>query len=290
MRRVIGLFSLTVILFLGVSFVLSEKTLQEYTITRISESSLEDLRSKAYVECLSNSQCSENSECLENKCVDKNKIHFCQNIKLAPMSQHIGNNDPINKFREIFTDGTLPYLLTDGSIAAVIDGNLTVYEYVQVVKLGKKKLVFSQERPFVSSNDNKNEPLYTFRIYFSNGIDFSNDNIKGQTLRILGKEYTVGDKSTNSIVYLISNDRKIKLDEKSGVVADSNLLDNAKIRFIRDDKSLIIIIEIQYLQQSNENIPVGERYVDTLFNSIELSFESISDKNAAILHLGGYCP
>src|SRR3989344_174350 len=118
MRKVIGLLSLIVLFVLGISFVLSERISWEYAVTSISASSQEDLRSQAQVECLSNSQCLGESECLENKCIDREKINLCQNIKLVPTSQNLSKNDSINKFRDTFTDGALPYLLTDGTIVA----------------------------------------------------------------------------------------------------------------------------------------------------------------------------
>ena len=50
---------------------------------QIDQDYLEDLRLKAEVECLQNSQCSEGFECVANECIDKGKIDVCQNMGLS---------------------------------------------------------------------------------------------------------------------------------------------------------------------------------------------------------------
>ena len=283
MRKVIGLLSLIVLFVLGISFVLSERISWEYAVTSISASSQEDLRSQAQVECLSNSQCLGESECLENKCIDREKINLCQNIKLVPTSQHLSKNDSINKFRDTFTDGALPYLLTDGTIVAVIGKNLTIYEYVQVIKLGNKKLSFNQEIPVINSEGNKDEPLYILGIYFSNGIDFSNENIKGQSLRILGKEYVIGDKSTNSVIYLISEDRKIKLRDEQKIILGSQSIENVKVTFRKDVRGHVLGIEMSFVSEDKRSNYIEDKHLDPVFNAIEISL------NQNNMKIGGYC-
>ncbi len=241
-----------------------------FSIQPIDKASLENLRLKAEVECLKNSQCSNTSECINNACVNKEKIDICREVSLSTTVKSLQTGDAINSAKKTLSGSDLPDLLTDGKLFEIIEDKLFEYPYSPSLLIGTSK-IDRKDSDYLIRN---NEPIYTYRLFFPKGIDFSNKNLKGQILRILGNEYIIGSNSDNSNIYLVSDKRNILLQEK----------DN--IKMLKDDKENIIQIEIVFF--SLDNIKVSSDFTESTFDAIKLSFNN-ADNNFADVRIGEKC-
>ncbi len=282
----IGLVIIIVVVIL--SFIILPKTgfaIYQYSHSKILDKDyLENLKLKANVECLQNSQCPEGFECVGNKCITKSEINLCQNIKLFTPTRKLKTGQPINSIREIITDSELPHLLADGDLVELIDNKLTKHFYVQVIYIGENNL--EKENGEYSININ-NKPIYTYRLMFSKSVDFSSENIRGQVLRILGKEYVIDSKSDNNKIILIYDNKKIKLEDEKSV---NDIIKESLVNIKRNEDGKIIMFEVSFNIQDKDksNIKVKENYSDPVFNAIKLSFDGI-DNEFADIRLGGNC-
>jgi hypothetical protein len=234
--------------------------------------SLETLRASAAVECLQNSQCSGSSECMDTQCVKETDINQCQTINLNTPTRQIKVGDSINSIKEVLTKADLPFLLSGGEFVKIVNGKTMEYFYNSVILIGDNKIEQESDK-YVIQNDT---PIYTYRLTFSNGVDFSDKDIQGQTIRILGQEYIINSNSDNSNIYLVSNKTNIQLQNKNN------------INIIKDENGNVIRIEIAFVSQAP--VDAAQTNTDSVFNSAKLSFNSV-DANAgfASIQVGGVC-
>jgi len=236
----------------------------------LNANNLENLRQKAEVECLQNSQCPENSSCVGNKCIDKKEIDLCQSVSLSTPTRKIKKGDSINSIKEVLTKAQLPFLLSDGELVEEINNELIKHFYIQIILIGEDKIEKENQDYLIENN----QPIYTYRLIFSNGVDFSDKNIQGQVLGILGEEYTISSNSDNSNIYLVSKNKKIVLK------------DSEDIKITQNEEGKIIMIEISFF--SNNKIKTKENHIDSVFNKIKFSFNN-ADDNSADVRIGGSC-
>lgn len=185
------------------------------------------------------------------------------------MSIEVGK--PINIAKKVLTRKDLPYLLSDGEIVEIIDDELIEYLYSPVILIGENKIEKKDNDYFIKTN---NESIYTLRISFSIGIDFSSKNIQGQVLRVLGKEYVIGKDSTNSVIELVSDKKTIKLQNEEN------------IKITQDKNGNVIIIEISFSPQNN--IKVEENFAELTFEAVKLSFNNVNGDFADV-EIGRKC-
>ena len=273
MKKGVLFLGLLVLVVVSVIIILPKINLTGFAIFSedLSEDYLEGLRLKAKVECLQNSQCSEGFECSGNKCVDEEEINLCQDFKLYSGGTKLEVGQPINSVKSVITHGQLPYLLSPGEIVEVVNEGLIEYIYLQIIFIGENKIEKENEDCFIKKN---NEPFYTYKLVFSKAVDFSSENIQGQVLRILGEEYVIGSKSDNSKIYLISDNKEIKLE------------DGGDIKITRNEEGNVIMFEIGFNPQNN--LKVKEDFSDSTFNAIKLSFDNFNGGFADV-RLGGSC-
>lgn len=236
----------------------------------LNQNELENLKLKAQVECLQNSQCSGSQECLGNQCVEKSEIDSCKNVGLSTASRNLKEGDSINSVKRVLTRIDLPYLLSDGELVDIVDGKAVEYFYSPIITVGDNKIE-KENGDYIIKNDG---PLYTYKLTFSNPVDFSNKNIHGQVLKILGEEYLIGKNSDNSNIELISKNKNLKLKDA----------DNIKIT--HDENRNVLSIEIDF--DSLNKIKVRENYSDSLLNKTKLSFDNFSGEFADV-KIGGIC-
>jgi hypothetical protein len=241
-----------------------------FAVKPIDASHLEELRLKAEAGCLQNSQCPEGSECVGNTCVDEKEIDKCQTVNLSTPTRQIRIGNSINSVKEILTKADLPFLLLDGEFVKIVDGKAIEYFYTSIILIGDNKV----EKENDKYNIKNDKPIYTYRLTFSNGIDFSDKDIQGQTIKVLGEEYILGSNSDNSNIYLVSDKINILLQNK----------DNIKIT--KDENGNIIRIEVAFSSQSP--ITDSETNTDSVFNSVKLSFNSVNVDFAEI-RIGENC-
>lgn len=261
---------LTVLVLIGIlSFVAFPKT--GFVISQtINANQLENLKLNAQVECLQNSQCSENQECIENRCINKNEIDICKNIGFSTYSRSLKNGDSINSIKSVLTKADLPYLLSNGKLAEIIDRKLIEYFYSPVLIIGDNKIE-KESQDYMIENS---EPVYTYKLTFSNPVDFSNKNLHGQIIKIFGEEYVIDKNSKNSNIELVSKKKNIVLKNSEN------------IKITEDENGNIISIEIEF--NSPNKIKIKENYSESLFNKIKLSFDK-ADSEFVDIKIGGNC-
>jgi uncharacterized protein YuzE len=282
---IIGLFILTIS-----GIVISQSQSVVYNVDPISKSDLENIRALLKVECLQNSQCSNGYECINNNCIGGERINSCKDISLAPVSTPLFIGQSLNTYREAFTETNLPDLLSDGTIAVLENGNVTEYNYAQVIFSGSAKLRSQNGQVSLRATESPNDFFYKYKIYFSNGLDFSSRFVRGHSLRILGNEYVIGNDSTNSDLYLVSAERQIKLDNLRRIMVGQNEISGSDVSIDRDNNGNVISIEIIFNKGGVERqlVTVGDSYSDPIFNSSIISFNSYGDR-ASITIGGGGC-
>ena len=94
-------------------------------------------------------------------------------------------------------------------------------------------------------------------------------------MRILGKEYVIGEKSTNSEIELISADNTIQLSN------------NKNIKITIDKNGDVIKIEALYFSQ--DEMKTNDNSLDDVFNSIKFSFNSVDKDGFADIRIGENC-
>lgn len=253
--------------------------------TQIDQNYLEDLRLKAEVECLQNSQCSEGFECVANECVDKKEIDVCQNMGLSLSARRLEIGDSINSVVGVIVEGDLPYLLPHGKIVKIENDEAVIYLYEQMIWIGDNK-VKEKDGDFILDTE---EFVYKYSLVFSKNVDFSSKNIQGQVLRILGEEYIIGSGSDNSAIELISNDKTIKLED--GKKVKTGFLKSAEetlVNIIKNEKGIAKFDIIFSLEEENKNIKTAENYINPFFDSIKFDFNSVNE-GFVDAHVGGNC-
>ena len=254
-------------------FGLSQKPyLSSYVI--LDEKYLEGLRLNAGVECLQNSQCSEGYICFKNKCKENGEINFCEEISLSGVNHKLQVGGSINYVKKAISNYRLPNLLADGKLVEIVDDELIEHFYKPTILIGNSEIKKETKTYFIKPESN--ETIYPFRFIFSKSVDFSSKNIQGQVLRILGKEYVIGGNSTNSIIYLISDDKEIKLENGEGVGVGGISIGGTLVELSRDSKGDVAMFKILFNMQNN--LKVEDNYVDPVFDGIKLSFKHV-DKN-----------
>ncbi len=240
-------------------------------VQSIESDNLEELRMKAQVECLQNSQCELNQECVDNSCVDRGKIDNCQKVDLSTSVIKLKPGMKINSAKRVLTRGDLPYLLSNGEIDEIVDGNLTKHLYTSAIILGENRILEESGNYFI---EKKEAPTFIYTIYFSSSVDFSNKNIQGQAIKIFGDEYFIGGNSDNNFIDLNSGNGKVSLDETKNV--------NIK----KDENGKVMSIEIPFYLEND--LQSGKVIADSVFNSVEISL-NYADEKTANVNFGGVC-
>lgn len=270
---------------------LSENDSANYHANPKNQNYLENLKVRANLDCLQNSQCSTGQECVKNKCRDD--IDVCKEVKLSTSISKLRVGSPLNADKDVITKSELPDLLANGEIVEVVDSEVIEHFYRQFILIGNSTIEEENGESFIKQKSNSDESIYTFKLSFSKGIDFSSENIQGQVLRILGREYIIGDASSNKVIYLISNNRALKLQdgEEAGIGSNSISARGTSTKIVRDDEGNVVVFEIAFNKEGKDksSIRIGEDYTDTAFNDFKLSFNSADSEGVPYITLGGNC-
>lgn len=274
------------------SFILSKTGFAIYQASAISEEYLETLRLKANVECLQNSQCLEGYECMNTKCVNIDSVNLCPDTSLSTSATPLKVGDSINSGKRVLSYSDLPYLLADGRIVEIVNNETIEYLYSPAILIKDSKI--EKENGNYVIKQKSNSEVLVYRFSFSKNVDFSSKSMKGQALRILGKEYVIGDDSTNSAIYLIADKEKIELESGGNVRIGtfSKAVEGTSVNMLKDERG-IAMFEIIFKMQGNINnnkysIGTGEKYIDPVFNTVKLSFNNVNNEFADI-RIGGNC-
>lgn len=260
----------------------------------INKQYLEILKLRVNAECLQDSQCSEGFECIENKCIVNNFKDNCRETGLSTSINRIKTGLPTNYGKKVITHNELPELLPTGTIFEIINDEIVEHEYKSDLIIGDN-LIEKENEEYAIKSQSVSDAVVKLRISFSKDINFSSENIRGQALRVLGEEYIIGDYSNNSIIYLISENKTIKLEKEKGVKTDifSKETEGTSVNMINGKDNSVAMFEIAFGIKSNFNnnkdsIRVNEKYIDPVFEKIIISFNNINNDFADI-RIGGNC-
>jgi len=254
---------------------------------QINQDYLETLRAQANLECLQNSHCSQGYECIDNSCINSEEINLYQKVRLSSNSKFLKVGRPINFAKRVLTKNNFPYLLASGEIDEMVDDELVRLLYSPAILIGENLVIKENENYFIKPN--KDKPLFTYRFTFSKPVDFSNKNIQGQALRILGKEYIIGDDSSSSTIQLISEGKNIKLqDGKKIKTGFFSFADKTLVHLEKNKQEEILGFDIDFILKENK-INVAENYVGEYFDNVKLEFEEIDAYELSEITFGGNC-
>jgi|SRR3989344_1997179 len=293
MVKRVSLISLIGILFIvAFGFVLSQKETGsiDYEARYLDSVRLKSLSLASETECLQDSQCLDDYGCMANKCVIKDSIDYCQEFKLSTSISNLKVGSPINVDKEIISESQMPSLLSSGKFVEIFKDKPLEYDYIFMIVVGDS-LIGQDSADFFIIPSGSEKPIYTFKVVFSNGVDFSSETIKGQTIKILGEEYVIGSASTNSVIYLISKSKKIKLEDKRNAIINTEKVDNSAVNFVKDYLGNIISIEfpINGSLIPGDNIKVGEKVAHPVFDAVKISFNGMGPTGVADIKIGGNC-
>lgn len=248
---------------------------------------LEEARLLANVECLQNSQCSKDCECIANKCIEIKEISKCQSVDLTTPTRKLREGYSLNAYKRVITQAQLPHLLAVGELVEIKDSQLIEYFYIQNILISDYKIEKEKSNYVIKTNPNK--PLYTLRVTFSNNVDFSDEKIQGQVLRILGNEYIIGKESTNSAIYLVSDDKEIELKKSENVKINSGLINGAITNIMNDSNGKVARFEVAFYISDKKDIVIKGDAINGVFDSIRLSFDPANINDLIDARIGGKC-
>jgi len=285
MRKKIIIMILILFSIFILAYFLLQKNIIGFTINQnyFSEQTLENLKVKANVECLKNSHCNENFECIESKCLPRENIDFCEKVSLSNNVRTLKVGNELNIAKRVLTRRDLPYLLSDGKLFKIIDGKLIEYYYSPVIIIGDNRIKEENLEYFIESK--KDYPVYVYRLIFSNPIDFSDLEMQGQSLRILGDEYIISKNSSNLVIELILDNKKVRLENGEKV----KNLDVSLVNIQKDDDGKVTLIDFFINKRENMKIKEKEKLTEFIFNRLELSFEIMNTDKTADIKIGGKC-
>jgi hypothetical protein len=292
LKRGAVVFLITFVLVSMVGFVISQDESENYQASSVDELYLESLRLAANLECLKDSHCFAGFQCVDNNCISGEKVDSCESVKLSTPISDLRIGRPINIDKGVITNYELPNLLADGEFVEVVDGKVVEYLYTPFIVIGSSTIE-EENLDYVVRTDSDDGFIYKLKIAFSKNVDFSNKNIQGQILRVLGKEYVIGVASTNSDIYLISEDRSIKLEDgkKARIGPSPTPLEGTLINMIKDSEGKVAMIEVTFNDKGDErrDMKLGEPYNDPVFENLKLSFNYFGGEGASDIRLGGNC-
>jgi hypothetical protein len=187
--------------------------------------------------------------------------------------------------RGVITRTELPDLLVYGTLAGESGGDVAQYEYVQYILPGSNRIMEDNGNYFI------NNVSYQLKTYFSRGVNFSNSEIRGQDFHLLGRNFTIGEESNNFGIILVSAEKTISLVENEGVYEGTTIITGTYVTFSRESDGKISAFEISFNRGGLEKpkLYVGEKYLESAFNAIDLSFNSVDEYGYANVTIGENC-
>jgi hypothetical protein len=146
-------------------------------------------------------------------------------VNLATSSQKLYFNSSLNAARSSISKTELPTLLADGKIT---DDAGTEYSYKQSLTPGNSTITFGTSGSdltdpalVVQVGTEANSYLYQLDVTFNKNINITSTDVQGNSMNILGKDYTIGAGSSSNtpVLYLYGSgtEKSIKEGETSTV-------------------------------------------------------------------------
>src|SRR3989344_5543845 len=144
-----------------------------------------------------------------------------ESVNLATSNTKIYYGTELDSAKPTITKTDMPTLLADSS---VIDDSGTEYEYTQAVDFGTKA---NKGRNFTFTKSGEaidpvaaidigyapNLPIYNYSITFKKQINLSHTDVQGNTIKLLGTDYTIGSGSDFNTLVLYGAGTKVTVEE-----------------------------------------------------------------------------
>ncbi len=206
-------------------------------------------------------------------------------VALETENTKIYLGDPINKAKEALTADDLPNLLASGT---VVDNTGTEYKYDQYLYVGNKKVTFGKpddlDNPviYIPIGTDPNAPLYTLKVVFNDEINFNSTDVQGNTIKLFGKEFTIGQGSTNTniILYEASQEVTVGAGEETTVSINGNEYKIDVVGISPDAQSATIEINGKaYTKSAGEDVVIG----NTVFHVKEINLYEVPEKTGNVV-------
>ena len=137
--------------------------------------------------------------------------------------------DEIDEVVDTLTSKELPTILEKGTFEDD-DGN--TYDYNQYIEIGASKITFVQEDddedPVIAvqmGTSSSGDLLYTAKVSFSKALNCTDEDVKGNTIKLFGTEFTIAGETTSSELVLYKASTEVDLDttantEKTVTIGD----------------------------------------------------------------------
>ncbi len=144
-----------------------------------------------------------------------------ENVNLASSNTKIYYLTELDAAKPTITKTEMPTLLADGK---VIDDSGTEYSYTQAIDIGTKankgrNFTFTKSGEaidpvaVVDVGYSASLPLYNYTVTFKKQVNVSHTDVQGNTIKILGTDYTIGSSSAYNKLYLYGAGVKITVEE-----------------------------------------------------------------------------
>lgn len=139
-----------------------------------------------------------------------------ESVNLATSGNGIYYADSINSALATITETELPGVLANGEVS---DLTGTTYTYTQTITLGDTVSTFDTSGGdlgdptlYLDVGTAAEDPIYNYTLNLNKNLNVSDaTNVQGQKINILGVDYIIGARSTNSTLYLYGSGETVSI-------------------------------------------------------------------------------
>ena len=204
-------------------------------------------------------------------------------VALETESEKVYLFDTIDKAKEALTSDDLPNLLASGTVT---DDSGEDYDYDQYIYIGNAQVVAGKPEsdmdPIVYV-DFDTETLYTLKIVFNDEINFSDEEVQGNTIKLFGKEYTIAqdDENTNThiILYEASQEVTVAAGQETTVTIDGKEYTVSVTGISETPSATIVINGKSYTKEEGDDITIG----DVVFHVKEINLYKVPEETGNVV-------
>ncbi|MEK6760572.1 MAG: hypothetical protein AABX93_01465 [Nanoarchaeota archaeon] len=211
-------------------------------------------------------------------------------IELFTSGTKLYINDPINTVKSVLTKSELPTVLADGSFSGNVDATYTAkIDISKTARAVFQKQPTSSEDPilginFTSSTGSGNY-LYNATITFNKAINFSHSDSEGESLNILGTEYTVAAATDADTLVLLKSAEKLDLnsDAPSATVAVGGATYTVELISSSDSAATIKVTDSSGSSESKEIDEAASKKVNGITVAVTTADETNLRLSASVV-------
>ncbi len=183
--------------------------------------------------------------------------------------------------KQALTASDLPNLLASGT---VVDDTGEEYAYDQYLYVGSNTINFGKpndlEDPVVYVD--LSSTIYTLKVVFNDEIAFNNTDVQGNSITLFGKEFTIGQGSTNQdiILYEAAEEVTVTAGEETTVTIDGETYTIGVVGISSDGNTATITINGKsYTKTEGADITIG----NTVFQIKEVNLYEVPEKTGNVV-------